>query len=142
MDIAAFVEILTSIGVSISSSSLYDFLKSFANKHASPSIENFQSELQNFLEINGSNIKASTVIDLFVENGLLVVTGSNIFAPNQITMASGNQGSFIFGNNSTSLTERTRIEASGNAQIIGKGNAAIVQDEDGSIRFMVGKKED
>lgn len=138
MDIGLFIEALSSIGISLSSSFLYDFLKSFARRNPNPTIQQFSSELDNFLHLNGVNVSAETVVEMLVANGLMAVQGSYIYAPQRITMGSVAGGSFVFGDNSTSETARTKIVAQGNARIVSTGNAQIVQGEDGSIQFRVG----
>ncbi len=130
-----------SVGVTVASSIFTDCLRSSFTSGQSVSKEEFASKLQNFMNLQGVDVRASTVIEMFVAEGLLNIEGSNIYAPREIAMGASSGGKFISGNNSTSETKTTKIVASGNAQIVGTGNTAIVQDSGGSIRFFVGKKE-
>ena len=82
-------------------------------------------------------VNAATVIDAFAEKGLLSVQESKLFAPEKITVGAGQNATFAFGNDSISRTNNTAVHAQGNAQVVGK-NAAIVQNPDGSVSFMVG----
>ncbi|MEK6712253.1 MAG: hypothetical protein AABZ64_16920, partial [Nitrospinota bacterium] len=69
-----------------------------------------------------------------------LVRGVNHLPLPVITIGAGQGGQFLFGDNSTSQTAKTRIDAGAGAQIVGS-NAAIVQSPDGSIRFYVGGDE-
>ena len=140
-DITPFLNILGSFGVNVAASAFWDFLKqSFSNK-SQLDRATFERELTAFLQVHGANVKASTVIDMFAAQGLLSIKGSTLFAPNQITMGAGPESEFSFGYDSKSTTDRTEIETPGEAEIRGR-NAAIVQNPDGSISFLVGQDKD
>ena len=141
MDLSHFIEILQSFGVSVSASTFFQFMKNYLGTRTSEHVKEFETQLQSFLDINGANVRASTVINMFASRGLLQIQKSILYAPEKITIGAREKAQFIFGNDSTSSTDRTRIEAKGNAQIIGK-NATIVQNPDGSISLLVGKKND
>jgi len=135
-----YMMVLGSLGVNVASNAVYDFLKtSFSGKNTSSRAE-FERELGSFLKVHGANVQASTVVDMFAAQGLLSVQGSTIYAPQQITMGAAPGAQFSFGNDSTSSTDRTKVETPGNARISGS-NAAMRQNPDGSISFLVGSNE-
>jgi hypothetical protein len=137
MEIAAFSAVLQSFGISVSASAFVEFLKAYFGARESTSPEEFAQHLDSFLRIHGVTVNATTVINAFAARGLLTIQGSKLFAPDKITMGAGQNATFIFGNDSVSSTNNTAIHAQGNAQVVGS-NAAIVQNPDGSISFMVG----
>jgi hypothetical protein len=63
------------------------------------------------------------------------LTGSLLFAPEAIRLASAAHTGFSFGDNSVSATRRTRIDAGAGAFIVGTGGAEVRQNPDGSISF-------
>ena len=83
-------------------------------------------------------MRASTVIDALARNGLLVIEGSRLHAPQALIFGSVS-GSAIAGNNTRLSTDKTAIEAGGGAFVQTQGNAQIRQNPDGSISFHVGE---
>lgn len=137
MDISAFLAILQNFGISVSASAFLEFLKMYFESRKTSSTAEFAQQLDSFLKIQGLTVNAATVINAFAERGLLSIQQSELFAPEKITMGAGQNATFIFGNNSISRTNNTAIHAQGNAQVVGS-NAAMVQNPDGSVNFMVG----
>lgn len=130
--------ILAGLGVNIASSVVYDFLKGKITATGA-NRTTVEAELQSYLRVHGINVAASAVIGAFASHGLLSIQGSTLYAPDQITMGAGSNARFVFGNNSTSRTDRSSIDAGQGAFIEGS-NAAIVQNLDGSISFLVGEE--
>lgn len=131
---------LASLGINVAGNAIYDFIKScFQNK---PKVDKQELEkmMQSFLEVHNTTVSAMTVINAFAEKGILLIQGSDLYAPDEITIGAGPGANFTFGNNSTSKTDKSRIVAGTGAGIKG-GNASVVQGHDGSIRFYVGKKK-
>jgi hypothetical protein len=127
--------VLADIGVGIASSTIYDFLKSFFTAQPSPDREELRQNLASFLSIEGAEIKAEKLIDFLARNGDISITGTTIYATDRITMVSSAGTSFGFGDQSTSETKNTKINAGEGAFIKGQGGAKVVQNEDGSISF-------
>ncbi len=115
------------------------FLRDYVNSTKSDERAEFETELQSFLDIHGTSIKASAVIEMMALEGWLRIEKTELHASERITIGAEHGALFEFGDDSTSSTDRTKIEAHGNAQIRGSG-AAIVQKPDGSIEFYVGKR--
>ncbi|MCK9363477.1 MAG: hypothetical protein M0P74_07755 [Syntrophales bacterium] len=137
MDVSAFLAVLQNFGIGISASAFVEFLKAYFESRKTSSPQEFARHLDSFLKIQGVTVNASTVIDAFAERGLLTIQGSTLFAPDKITMGAGQNATFVFGNDSVSRTNNTAIHARGNAQVVGS-NAAVVQNPDGSVSFLVG----
>jgi hypothetical protein len=141
MDVSAFLAVLQNFGISVSASAFIEFLKAYFEARKISSTQEFAKCLHSFLKIHGVTVNAATVINAFAERGLLTIQGATLFAPDKITMGASQNATFIFGNDSVSRTNNTAIHAQGNAQIVGS-NAAIVQNPDGSVSFMVGSSPD
>lgn len=137
MEVSALLEVLQGFSVSVSASAFVEFLKSYFESRKTSSPEEFAQSLDSFLKIHGATVSAATVITAFAEKGLLSIQGTSLFAPQKITMGASQGATFVFGNNSVSRTNTTAIHAQGDAQVVGS-NAAVVQNPDGSINFMVG----
>ena len=69
------------------------------------------------------------------KNGDIIIQGTNIYAPQAVNMASSRGTQLIFGNNSVSSTDKTKIETGEGAHVVATGGAGIRQNEDGSISF-------
>jgi hypothetical protein len=136
MDFAALQFVLSNLGLNITANALYDFLKARLTGAQVPKAS-FEADLQSFLRVHGATVSAATVIDMLASRGWLSIQGSYLYAPDQITLGAAQGAQFLFGNNSTSQTRNTAIQAGAGAFIQGS-NAAIVQGEDGSISFFVG----
>ena len=89
------------------------------------------------MSIDGADIKAEKLINFLARNGDISITGTTIYATDRITMASSAGTSFRFGDQSTSETNNTKIDADESAFIKGQGGAKVVQNEDGSILFHI-----
>lgn len=88
----------------------------------------------------GAVVEARTVIEMFASQGLLRIEHSILYAPESISIGADKNAEFIFGQDSVSETAKTKIEVRGNSEIRGT-NAEIRQNDDGSISFLVGKKD-
>lgn|SRR3990167_3956518 len=130
-------QFLLQIGINLSSSFIYDVVKSYFTKEKNPTIEGLKTQLSSRLNIENANIKADNIIQFLADHGDINISGSQIYASKSIMMASSQDTKFTFGNNSTSKTDKTSIEAGHGAQIQGQGGARIIQDEDGTIKFQV-----
>lgn len=128
-------QLLIQLGLNISSSFVYDVVKSYFKKETNHTVEGLKAELSSRLNIEGADIKSNNIINFLAENGDITISGTQIYASKSITMASSQGTKFTFGNNSKSTTDKSSIEAGHGAQIQGQGGARIVQDEDGSIKF-------
>lgn len=127
MDLSQF---LLQLGLGISANAIYDFIKS----RSFSSLENATSELNSSLNIGDTNISGK-IINFLAQNGNIKIEKSNIYGENGVTMASSSGTKLSFGNNSTSKTKNTSIEAGEGATIEMQGEAHIKQNEDGSISF-------
>ena len=128
-------QLLLQLGLGITSDALYDFFKNqFLNK-TNLEKSTLESDLAIFLNIQNAKIVASTIITFLAKNGDIKINGTKIYAENSISMFSSKNTKFIFGNNSSSTTKNSSIEAGTGVFIEGSGGAGIVQNEDGSISF-------
>ena len=127
------------MGVGVASSAVYDYLKKLASK--STDRKTVESNVQNILQIQGVQMRASTIIDALINDGYLVITSSDLYAPDSIAFGT-RQGTAIVGDNSRLHTDRTSIDAGQGAFIKTEGNAQVRQNPDGSISFHVGKNGD
>lgn len=133
-------QILRDLGINLSANVIFEFIRSYFQTRQTSTVVEFESSLDSFLQMHGVKIQASTVIGAFAARGLLSIQGSSIYAADRIAIGAGQGAHFLFGDNSTSETAKTKIDAGAGAQIVGS-NAAIVQGPDGSIRFYVGGDE-
>ena len=129
------------LGVGIASSAAYDWLKGRFGTGQHISRADLERDLQAFLDVQGAKVRAATVIDMWATRGFLNISGSDLYAPDEITIGAGKGAAFSFGDGSKSETDRTGIVAGRGARIAGS-DAAVRQKPDGSISFHVGKKED
>jgi hypothetical protein len=97
-------------------------------------MENAVSEINSSLNIGDTNISGQ-IINFLAQNGDIKIEGSNVYGENGVTMASSSGTKLSFGNNSTSKTKNTSIEAGRGATVEMQGGANIKQNEDGSISF-------
>ena len=126
---------LVSLGVSISSSAIYDLLKTLFSAKESVTSDEVTDSLNSFLEIHGASIHADKIIDVLAKNGDISIKGTMIYAAESIRMASSSNTAFEFGDGSSSATDKTRIDAGKEAKIRGQGGAEVRQNDDGSISF-------
>lgn len=127
-------QLLLQLGINLTSSFIYDVVKKYLQT-PNPTIDGLKNKITSCLIINGAEIKASTIVDFMAKNGDIMITGAKIYAPNSINMQSGVKNSLIFGNNSESMTDKTKIQTGNDAQIKVSGGGGISQNEDGSISF-------
>lgn len=129
---------LSQLGLGVASNAVYDYLK---RKFATGSVVDratLEAEVQNIIRLSGVTMNAATVIDALARNGLLIIEGSRLHAPQALIFGSVH-GSAIAGNNTRLSTDKTAIEAGGGAFVKTQGNAQIRQNPDGSISFHVGE---
>ena len=135
-------EFLKSVGVSVSASLITDQIKSYLADNPNPTREGLEQHLQNKIDIDGLDIRATKIVDFLAERGVINISGTKIYSEQGIVMGT-QDGQLWFGDNSASRTKNTAIEAHGQGTGIKMtGNTAVVQHEDGSISFHVGKGSD
>ena len=136
MDLGTF---LMSLGINLSSSIIYDFIKLSISKGKTR--KEIIHDLSNYLQIEGSDVdvKSEKIIDFLIDNGTLCIENSKIYSNEAINYHTSTGKSSIAIKNTTSKTDSTEISVNGNtATIKMSGNAEIIQDEKG-IKFVVGK---
>lgn len=136
MNITDLQSIITDIGGGIISSGFYDAFKRILSKGTTPKSE-FETNIKDILQLHNVKVEGPALITLLSKKGYLHIDGSSIKSKSSIIISSSDQGHFLFGNNSTSETDRTKIEAGKGAYILGTGNSNIQQDENGNITFRV-----
>ena len=141
IDLSQVTAILRDIGVSLTASAIYDFLKSKFQGDQQIERAVVERELDAYLKIHGVKAEAATVIKAFADSGLLSIKDSHLFAPDAILIGAGEGAQFSFGQNSSSRTSTTAIHATGKALVEGV-NSGMSQNADGSIGFMVGNSPD
>lgn len=105
---------------------------------AAPTKEGLEQELESVISAHGINVKASTIVDFLADKGVIKITNSTIYAPEQISYAAKG-GSVFFGGTGKSSTDSTIISTEGEGSGISiKGNGAVKQNSDGSISFHTG----
>jgi len=138
MDPSILVGVLRDLGVNVSASAIYDFLKEKFGSQSSVKKTALENESSAFLKIHGVTAEAATVIKALADSGFLSIKSSELVARDGILIGAGEGARFSFGKNSASKTAKTAIHANGNARVEGS-NAAISQNADGSISFHVGR---
>ena len=127
---------LVSLGVNITSSAIYDILKSFLLKEPNPTLDRFNKEIQKHLAIENAKIFSEKIIEFLAKNGDIIISGSNIFAKESICLKSSMGTEFQIKNGSSTRTDQTSMEIGMGAFIKGSGGATIQQSRDG-ITFSV-----
>ena len=130
------VTLLGQLGLGLATSSIYDLLKSCA-KEEIPA-EKLTEEIQNQINLHGISMQAETVISALAEHGFISIKGSQLHANESLIFGSVEGGASV-GYDSKLSTDRTAIEAKGNASMETVGNAQVRQNPDGSISFHVGQ---
>ena len=132
-----FETLLLSLGINLSSSIIYDFIKLSISKVKTR--KEIIHDLSNYLQIEGSDVKSEKIIDFLIDNGTLCIENSKIYSNEAINYHTSTGKSSIAIKNTTGKTDSTEISVNGNtATIKMSGNAKIIQDEKG-IKFVVGK---
>ena len=132
-----FETLLLSLGINLSSSIIYDFIKLSISKVKTR--KEIIHDLSNYLQIEGSDVKSEKIIDFLIDNGTLCIENSKIYSNEAINYHTSTGKSSIAIKNTTSKTDSTEISVNGNTATIKMlGNAKIIQDEKG-IKFVVGK---
>lgn len=97
--------------------------------------EELVQKLDHTLHLYGVNASAESIVSIIASKGFILIEGYHIKSNTSITMGSSSTGELTFGNNSTSETDKTKIEAGTGTFINMYGNAKIEQSEDGSIKL-------
>lgn len=126
-----FQDLLTSLGVNIASSAIYDFIKTYLAGKTNPTPEECKKALQVFLSIENAQICADKIIDFLAANGDIIISASSIFAGESITYKSSSATNFQIKNNSASKTVHTSIGVGVGASIKGAEGASITQTDQG-----------
>lgn len=66
------LELLSQLGLGLSTNAIYDLLKGFAGK--SISTQQVQQEIQNQINMHGVSMRAETVINALAQKGFLIIT--------------------------------------------------------------------
>lgn len=127
---------LTSVGIHVASSAIYDGMKKIFST-SNPTREELKQAISASLNIVNADIHAEQIINILAENGSITITGTHIFANKSIDMFSSKNTELSLGNNSTSETDKTKIEIKGNGRMVARGGAGWRQNDDGSISFYV-----
>jgi hypothetical protein len=126
MNITDLQSIITNIGGGVISNGFYDVLKNILSKGTSPNGE-LERNIKDILQLHNVKVECTALITLLSKKGYLHIDGSSIKSKSSIIIGALNNGQFFFGNNSTSETDKTKIEAGEGAFIIGTGNSIIQQ---------------
>lgn len=126
-------DLLKSYGINIGSNLIYDLIKSAITE--TDSKEKLVSLISSRLNIENAIIAADKIIEFAARNGDIIITGSHVYASENITMRSAPNTKFVFGENSTSETATSKISTGTGARIEGQGGATINQGSNGIISF-------
>jgi len=124
MDPSILVGVLRDLGVNVSASAIYDFLKEKFGSQSSVKKTALENESSAFLKIHGVTAEAATVIKALADSGFLSIKSSELVARDGILIGAGEGARFSFGDNGASKTAKTAIHANGNARVEGS-NAAV-----------------
>lgn len=125
-------QLLIQLGINISSSAIYDFIKNHLSQNPKSTQSQLEKELGSFLHVKDSYIAAEKIINFLATNGYLKIEGSVVHGKEILI-----KGNFYFGNNSISETKSgSAILAGGGASISGTGT--IYQDDNGNITISAG----
>jgi hypothetical protein len=128
-----FQNIITNVGGGVITNAIYDAAKYLI--FISKTKEELIQKLDNTLHLYGVNASAESIVSIIASKGFILIEGSHIKSNTSITMGSSSTGELTFGNNSTSETDKTKIEAGIGTFIKMYGNAKIEQGKDDSIKF-------
>lgn len=126
---------LEQLGINVAGSLIYDLVKKYLAKNERHTLKGLERELIPYLKIENADIKAENIINFLAEKGDIDISGTDIYASRSIVMASDRDTKLVFGNGSSSVTDKSRIEAGNGAQMVMQGRAKMEQDEDGNITF-------
>ena len=116
IDPAILVGVFRDLGINLSASVIFEFLKSRFGKSLGVEQSTFEHELSAFLKIHGVQSEAATVIKALADSGFLSIKGAELVAPDGILIGAGEGARFSFGEGSASKTTKTAIHANGNAR--------------------------
>ncbi|MDH3657043.1 MAG: hypothetical protein OEM77_02795 [Nitrosopumilus sp.] len=127
-------DFLIQIGINTTSGVIHDILNRFRFRN-NPTTDDLREDIISSLNLQGMEIKADKIIEFLAQNGNITITGTDLSANESINMFSAKNTSLSFGDDSTSKTETTAVNAKGDSQIVAKGGAGWKQNKDGSISF-------
>lgn len=127
-------QLLIQLGVNLTSNFIYERVRDYFKQAQNPTVEGLKGALAATLNIENAEINAAKIVNFLAQSGDITISGTQIYAPDSITMESNKGTQFDFRNNSSSTTDKSSIRAGLGARIVGKNGAKIVQD-DGSIKF-------
>ena len=84
MDSSVLVGVLQDLGVNVSASAIYDFLKEKFGLQSSVEKTVLEKKLSAFLKIHGVKTEAATVIKALADSGFLSIKGAELVAPEGI----------------------------------------------------------
>jgi hypothetical protein len=132
-------EILAQLGWDVATSVIGDAIKDYLAGNPKPTKEGLEKALEGVISVNKMNVRAATIVNVLAEKGAIKFKDSNVFAPKEIFYVAKNGAQVVFGGTGRSATDKTAIESQGrNSAVIVQGNAAVQQNEDGSISFHTG----
>lgn len=133
MDLTQF---LISIGANLSSSVIYDLLKSRFTSSKSPlSQDDVIHSIASLIELDNAEVIAEKIVKFLADNGDIEIRNSFIYSKAGIIYLTNQTGKLIIGSNTNSETVNTKIAVGQNANINLSGGANIEQDKDGNIIF-------
>ena len=131
-------QILLMLGVNIisgvSSTGLYDWIKSFFKKKPNLEVTEFKVELQKRLDIENAEVASEKIIEFLAENGDIEILGSKIYAKESILLQSSERTEIQMKNGSSTHTDHTKIVVKGKGSVRASGGATIEQSDKG-IKF-------
>ncbi|HCL55498.1 MAG TPA: hypothetical protein DHW82_00595 [Spirochaetia bacterium] len=130
--------LLGQIGLGVASNAVYDLIKKFSSQENKTSEVDFIKELTNVLEVNGVKMESQKIIQALAENGFLKIENSNFYAKESMEYGSLS-GSSLIGNNSSFTTDKSAVNFNNGSFMHTQGTAFIKQDEEGNIKFCMGK---
>lgn len=133
MDLTQF---LISIGANLSSSVIYDILKSqFTSSKLPLSLDDVIHSIASLIELDNAEVIAEKIVKFLADNGDIEIRNSFIYSKAGIIYSTNRTGELIIGSNTNSETVNTKIAVGQNANINLSGGANIEQDKDGNIIF-------
>lgn len=131
---------LHELGVHVAGAALFEKLKSkFASKSATrEAVVDAVREVAPQLTLDGLRVAADKAIEILAREGHIEICGTTLYAKDSLFMGSAAGATFKMGNDSTSQTSTTKIEARGIASMEGRGATAVRQNPDGTITLHTG----
>src|SRR5713101_7565633 len=89
--------VLANLGMGITSNAAYDYLKDKFKGRTEVSASELQGAIGDYLIINKVNADAGTVMEILAKQGVIQVTGSNLYEPLSLTMGAAKGAAFSVG---------------------------------------------